>query len=155
MHNILWHRVLKIRHAMADISIADITPKGPKKRSRVLKGRGSGGSPFPNFFFFFFWRDTQNSKSEKNKEKQMDHGMTVRPPVAKKKRGHYSPYAFLSLNNTTGAKITLFRRRYGIAPHVRYAVASRTNTDSLVKGMILFDQGGGGGPLFLLGLGLG
>ena len=79
----------------------------------------------------------------------MDHGMTVRPPVAKKKRGHYSPYAFLSLNNTTGAKITLFRRRYGIAPHVRYAVASRTNTDSLVKGMILFDQGGGGAPLFL------
>jgi len=38
MRNILWHRVLKIRHAMADISIADITPKGPKKRSRVLKG---------------------------------------------------------------------------------------------------------------------
>jgi hypothetical protein len=27
---------------------------------------------------------------------------------------------------------------------VRYAVASRKNTDSLVKGMILFDQGGGG-----------
>ena len=38
MRNILWHRVLKIRHAMADISIADITPKGPKKRSRVLEG---------------------------------------------------------------------------------------------------------------------
>ena len=38
MRNILWHRVLKIRHAMADISIADITPKGPKKRSRILKG---------------------------------------------------------------------------------------------------------------------
>ena len=27
---------------------------------------------------------------------------------------------------------------------MRYAVASRKNTDSLVKGMILFDQGGGG-----------
>jgi hypothetical protein len=29
--------VLEIRHAMADISIADITPKGPRKLSRVLK----------------------------------------------------------------------------------------------------------------------
>ncbi len=38
MRNILWHRVLKIRHAMADIAIADIMLKGPRKRSRVLKG---------------------------------------------------------------------------------------------------------------------
>ena len=38
MRNILWHQVLKIRHAMANITIADITPKGPKKRSRILKG---------------------------------------------------------------------------------------------------------------------
>ena len=28
---------------------------------------------------------------------------------------------------------------------MRYAVASRKNTDSLVKAMILFDQGGGRG----------
>jgi hypothetical protein len=58
-----------------------------------------------------------------------------------------------------GKNYTNFRQRYGIAPRVRYAVASRKiliplsralcrsvekNTDSLVKGMILFDQGGGG-----------
>ena len=43
-----------------------------------------------------------------------------------------------------GQNLLQFRQRYGIAPHVRYAVASRKNTDSLVKGMILFDQGGGG-----------
>ena len=36
-----------------------------------------------------------------------------------------------------------------MAPHVRYAIASRKNTDSLVKGMILLDEGGGkrGGDL--------
>ena len=45
MRNILWHQALKIRHAMADITIADITPKGPKKRSRILKG---GESYDPN-----------------------------------------------------------------------------------------------------------
>ncbi len=38
MRNDLWHRVLEIRHAMAGISIADITPKGPRKLSRILKG---------------------------------------------------------------------------------------------------------------------
>ena len=49
-----------------------------------------------------------------------------------------------------GQKLRLFRRRYGIAPHVRYAVVLRKNTHSLVKGMILFDQGGEGAPLFLI-----
>ena len=34
----LWHQVLEIHHAMADISIAHITPKGPRKRSRILRG---------------------------------------------------------------------------------------------------------------------
>ncbi len=48
-----------------------------------------GGLEF--FRFFLFWRDTQNSKSEKNKEKQADHGLTVRLPVAMKKGGHYGP----------------------------------------------------------------
>jgi hypothetical protein len=38
VRNDLWHRVLEIRHAMAGISIADITPKGPRKLSRILKG---------------------------------------------------------------------------------------------------------------------
>ena len=42
-----------------------------------------------------------------------------------------------------GQNLLQFRQRYGIAPHVRYAVASRKNTDSLVKGMILLDEGGG------------
>jgi hypothetical protein len=30
--------VLEIRHAMADISIAHVMPKGPRKRSSILKG---------------------------------------------------------------------------------------------------------------------
>ncbi len=34
----LWHQVLEIHHAMVDISIAHITPKGPRKRSRSLRG---------------------------------------------------------------------------------------------------------------------
>jgi hypothetical protein len=45
----------------------------------------------PIFSFFLFWRDTQNSKSEKNKEKQADHVLMVRLPVAMKKGGHYGP----------------------------------------------------------------
>ena len=47
-----------------------------------------------------------------------------------------------------GQNLLQFCQRYGIAPHVRYAVASRKNTNSLVKGMILLDKGGnkrGGG----------
>jgi hypothetical protein len=68
----------------------------------------------PIFSFFLFWRETQNSKSEKNMDKQADHGLTVRLPVAIKKGGHYSPYAFLSLTNTTRAKITL------ISPTLRH-----------------------------------
>ena len=51
---------------------------------------------------------------------------------------------FCHSRTSRGLNLYQFRRRYGIAPHVRYAVASRKNTDSLVKGMILFDQGGGG-----------
>jgi len=43
-----------------------------------------------------------------------------------------------------GQNLFQFRQRYGIATRVRYAVALRKNTDSLVKGMKLFDQGGGG-----------
>ena len=34
----LWHQVLEIHHAMADISIAHIMPKGPRKRSHSLRG---------------------------------------------------------------------------------------------------------------------
>ena len=30
--------MLEIHHAMADISIAHITPKGPRKRSLILRG---------------------------------------------------------------------------------------------------------------------
>ena len=53
---------------------------------------GGPADEFPaNFFVFLFWRETQNSKSEKKKEKQADHGLTVRLPVAMKKGGHYGP----------------------------------------------------------------
>ena len=34
----LWHRVLEMKQAMADISIATIMPTGPKKQSHTLKG---------------------------------------------------------------------------------------------------------------------
>jgi hypothetical protein len=34
----LWHQVLEIHHAVADISIAHIMPKGPRKRSHILRG---------------------------------------------------------------------------------------------------------------------
>jgi hypothetical protein len=43
------------------------------------------------FLFFLFWWETQNSKSKKKMEKQADHGLTVRLPVAIKKGGHYGP----------------------------------------------------------------
>ena len=68
----------------------------------------------------------------------------LRLPVAIKKGGNYSPYTFLSLTNSTGAKIT------PILPTLRHRTlralcrSVKKNTDSLVKGMILFDQGGGG-----------
>jgi hypothetical protein len=54
---------------------------------------GGLADEFPANFFvlFLFWRETQNSKSEKNKEKQADHGLTVRLPVAIKKGGNYGP----------------------------------------------------------------
>ncbi len=65
-------------------------------------------------------------------------------PVAIKKGGNYGPYVFLSLTNTTGAKITPFSPTllHRTPPALRGSVEK--NTDSLVKGMILFDQGGGG-----------
>ena len=51
---------------------------------------------------------------------------------------------FCTSRTPQGQNFPQFRQRYRIAPHVRYAVASRKNTDSLVKAMILLDQGGGG-----------
>ena len=68
----------------------------------------------------------------------------LRLPVAIKKGGNYGPQAFLSLTNTMGAKIT------PILPTLRRCTpralcrSVEKNTDSLVKGLILFDQGGGG-----------
>ena len=63
----------------------------PQQHSNGTQGnaRGSSGWISRQFFcFFLFWRDTQNSKSEKNKEKQADHGLTVCLPVEiKKKKG--------------------------------------------------------------------
>ena len=64
--------------------------------------------------------------------------------MAIKKGGNYGPYTFLSLTNSTWAKIT------PILPTLRRCTlralcrSVKKNTDSLVKGMILFDQGGGG-----------
>ena len=42
-----------------------------------------------------------------------------------------------------GQNLFQFCQRYGIPPHVRYAVASRKNTGSLVMGVILLDEGRG------------
>ena len=62
--------------------------------------------------------------------------------------GAYEPISYLRVfchaRTRQGLNLYQFCQRYGIAPHVRYAVASRKNTDSLVKGMIMVDQGGGG-----------
>ena len=52
---------------------------------------------------------------------------------------------FCTSRTPRGQNFSQFRQRYRIAPHVRYAVASRKNTDSLVKAMILLDQEGGEG----------
>jgi hypothetical protein len=41
-----------------------------------------------------------------------------------------------------GENFFKFCQCYGITPRVHYAVASRKNNYSLVKGMISFDQGG-------------
>ena len=52
---------------------------------------------------------------------------------------------FLSLTNTTGAKIKqILPTLPHCTPHVLCSSVEK-NTDSLVKGMILFDQGGEGG----------
>jgi hypothetical protein len=68
----------------------------------------------------------------------------LRLPVGIKKGGKYSPQAFLSVMNTTWAKITPILPM--LPHHTPSALCGSVekNTDSLVKGMILFDQGGGG-----------
>jgi hypothetical protein len=50
---------------------------------------------------------------------------------------------FCHARTRQGLNLYQFCQRYGIAPHVRYAVASRKNTDSLFKGIGLLDKGGG------------
>ena len=69
---------------------------------------------------------------------QEEEPMWSRRPVllrrlAKNKQTNFAPSCFLSRTNSAGVNLYQFCRRYGIAPHVRYAVAPRKNTDSLVN----------------------
>ena len=68
----------------------------------------------------------------------------LRLPVGIKKGGKYSPQAFLSVMNTTWAKITPISPTLPHRTPRALCGSVEKNTDSLVKGMILFDQGGGG-----------
>jgi hypothetical protein len=68
----------------------------------------------------------------------------LRLPVVIKRGGNYGPYAFLSLTHTTGAKIMPISPRLPHRTPQALCGSIEKNTDSLVKGMILFDQGGGG-----------
>jgi hypothetical protein len=67
----------------------------------------------------------------------------LRLPVAIKRGATTVHKRFCHSLTPRGLNLNQFRRRYGIAPNMRYAVASRKNTDSLVKGIRLLDEGGG------------